>query len=143
MENQKEEKAALDQQEINDIALENAKRAVGLPTDDNEIDKDFKNNPNIITEDGFRHCMLNFGVNYAGNVFQFKNEMLLTDAEAYNAYRLLAKKMEDLNKTGLPVTLSMKIRNLDRKIICRCFTGIIYIEHDIPEIADVEEDENV
>lgn len=109
---------------------------------ENNIPKELKNDPQVLTEDGFRHCKLIFGVDYSGNIFQFKNDLLLTDAEAYNAYRLLAMKMEELNKTKIPVSLSMKVRNLDRKIVCRCYTGIVYIEHDIPEIADIEEDEN-
>lgn len=112
---------ALDQQEVNS--------------------SNYTNDPYTKDADGFRHCILNFAVDYSGNIHRFDAEILLTDQEAYAAYRLLANKMQELLKTGGPVTLSMKIRTVDKKIICRCFSGIVFIEHDIPELNEVAEDE--
>ncbi len=137
------EKVVLVQQEINELARQadrNAKEALGL--NDSNSKKEEKNNPEILTPDGYRHCKLILGVEYASGIYQFTTDLLLTDAEAYSAYRLLAMKMEELTTTKLPVSLSMKVRNADRKVVCRCYTGIVFMEHDIPEIADIEEDED-
>ncbi len=139
MENQREVKVALDQQEMRKELIANSNKRLGKDTPEEEI----KNDPTVLTPDGYRHCKLNIGVMYANNVFQFKNDLLLTDAEAYNAYRLMTTKIEQLANTGYPVSFSMKARNLDRKIVCRCYSCVVYIEHDIPEIADVTEDEDV
>lgn len=132
----------MDQQEVNNIAINNANTALGVQNKQKQT-FDIKNNPDIVDESGYRHCKINFGVDYSGNVFQFKNDILLTDAEAYAAYRLLAFKMEQLSTTGQPISFSMKVRNLDKKIVCRSFSRVVYIEHDIPELADVTEDEDV
>ena len=86
---------------------------------------------------------MNIGVVYGSSVLQFKNDLLLTDAEAYSAYRLLTTKIEVLSNTVIPISFSMKARNIDRNVVCRCYTGVVFIEHDIPEIVDITEDEDV
>ncbi len=78
---------------------------------------------------------------YGTTPYQFKITTLLTDQEAYLTNNELAKAMYNLATMGQS-SFSIKLRGQDGKIVSRVFTGVVYIEHDIPVFKDVAEDEN-
>ena len=78
---------------------------------------------------------------YGTTPYQFKITTLLTDQEAYMTSNELAKAMYNLATMGQS-SFSIKLRGQDGRIVSRVFTGVVYMEHDIPVFKDVAEDEN-
>ena len=95
--------------------------------------------------DGFEDCTLYHVdvLSWFGNQpYQFKIETLLSDAEAMAAGRTLNKVLFELGR-GTASSFSISLRGKDGRNVSRAFTGVVYLEHDIPEFREVAEDESV
>ena len=95
--------------------------------------------------EGFEDCELyNIDIMcwYGTSPYQFKIEALLNNAEAYETRKTLDTKMYELGR-GTSSSFSITLRGKDGRAVSRAFTGVVYMEHDIPPFKEVAEDENV
>ena len=79
---------------------------------------------------------------FGGTPYQFKITTLLNDQEACAAYNRMAEIMYNIAKNN-HTSFSIKLRGADGRIISRVFTGVVFLEHDIPMFKEVAEDETV
>lgn len=70
---------------------------------------------------------------------QLQLKVLCNDLEAYRLGKNLSNKIESL-ANNQSVGLSMSCRNEEGKIIFHGISGIVAIEHDIPEFFLVDEE---
>lgn len=78
-----------------------------------------------------------FTVLYAGSVNQIQLEVYFTPEEAYKAFNILNKKIEELVRINSPVSTSLICRNKEGEIIRHGITGIVGIQHNIPQFSEV------
>lgn len=78
-----------------------------------------------------------FTVLYAGSLNQIKLEVYFTPEEAFNAFKLLNKKIEELVRLNTSVALSLVCRNKEGEIIRHGISGIVGIQHNIPQFSEV------
>lgn len=81
-----------------------------------------------------------FTVVYAGCVNQVQMEAYLTPEEAHNAHKLLNSKIGDLVKSNSSISLSFIRRNADGEIVTSGLTGVVGIQHNIPQFVEVFEE---
>lgn len=74
-----------------------------------------------------------------GNLNQLQLKVLCNDIEAYRLSKNLSEKIEKL-AMNQSVGLSMSCRNENGKIVFHGISGIVSIEHDIPEFLLVDEE---
>ena len=78
-----------------------------------------------------------FTVLYAGNLNQIKLEVYFTPEEAYKAFHILNKKIEELVRVNNAVAMSLVCRNKEGEIIRHGISGIVGIQHNIPQFSEV------
>ena len=79
---------------------------------------------------------------FGGTPYQFKITTLLNDQEACAAYNRMSEIIYNIAKNN-HTSFSIKLRGADGRIISRVFTGVVFLEHDIPMFKEVAEDETV
>lgn len=77
-----------------------------------------------------------FTVLYAGSVNQIQMEVYFTPDEAFKAFDVLNKKIEEMVRINSSVSLSLVCRNKEGKIIRHGITGIVGIQHNIPKFTE-------
>lgn len=77
-----------------------------------------------------------FTVLYAGSVNQIQMEVYFTPEEAFNAFALLNKKIEEMVRLNTSISMSLVCRNKDGEIIRHGITGIVGIQHNIPKFTE-------
>lgn len=78
---------------------------------------------------------------YGNSLNQLKLEVYFNNEEANSAFTILNKKIFELTQMNSPVSLSLVSRNADGDVIRRGVSGIVGIEHNIPQFTEVLEDE--
>lgn len=81
-----------------------------------------------------------FTLLHAGSLNQLKLEVYFTPEEAYKSFILLNKKIEELVRTNSSIALSLVARNSENIVIRHGITGIVGIEHNIPQFSEVLEE---
>ena len=73
---------------------------------------------------------------YGGNINQIQLEVYFSPEEAYSAYNVLNKKIEELVRVNSPVSMSLVCRNRDGEIIRHGVSGIVGIQHNVPKFME-------
>lgn len=81
-----------------------------------------------------------FTLLHAGSLNQLQLEVFFTNEEAYRAFNLLNKKIEELVRINSSVALSLVARNNKGEVIRHGISGIVCIEHNIPQFSEVLEE---
>lgn len=81
-----------------------------------------------------------FTINYGHEITQMKLETWFTPTEAMRCFSTLSEKIVQLVKTGGPIAMSLITMNKERKPLYHGITGIVAIEHNIPQMEIVDED---
>lgn len=78
-----------------------------------------------------------FTIVQANSLNQIKLEVYFTDDEAYRAFKLLNNKIDELVTTKKPISISFTSRNVDGVVVRHGITGIVCMEHNIPQFREV------
>lgn len=78
-------------------------------------------------------------INYGHEISQMKIDTWYTITEAMNCFATLRKKIVNLVERGGPINMSLITMTKERKPIYYGITGIVAINHDIPEMELVDE----
>lgn len=81
-----------------------------------------------------------FTLLHAGSLNQLQLDVYFTNEEAYKAFQLLNKKIDELVRTNSSIALSLVARNKDGEVIRHGISGIVGIEHNIPQFSEVLEE---
>lgn len=81
-----------------------------------------------------------FTLLHAGSLNQLQLEVFFTNDEAYKAFNLLNKKIDELVRTNSSIALSLVARNKDGEVIRHGISGIVGVEHNIPQFSEVLEE---
>lgn len=92
-------------------------------------------------EEEYKKYDIIFTLLLGNSLNQLKLEVYLTDEEANSAFNLLNKKIMELVRVNNPISLSLVSRNGSGDVVRRGISGIVGIEHNIPQFSEVFEDE--
>lgn len=92
----------------------------------------------ILEEDFVQYNVYNiiFTVLFGGSVNQIQLEVYFTPEEAYKAFIILNKKIEELVRVNSPIAMSLVCRNKDGEVIRHAISGIVGIQHNIPQFTE-------
>ena len=77
-----------------------------------------------------------FTVLYAGSVNQIQMEVYFTPEEAFNAFALLNKKIEEMVRINTSISMSLVCRNKEGEIIRHGISGVVGIQHNVPKFME-------
>lgn len=81
-----------------------------------------------------------FTLLHAGSLNQLQLEVYFTNEEAHRAFQLLNNKIGELVRTNSSVALSLVARNKEGEVIRHGISGIVGVEHNIPQFSEVLEE---
>lgn len=81
-----------------------------------------------------------FTLLHSGSLNQLQLECHFTNEEAYKAFKLLNDKIGELVRTNSSIAMSLVARNKEHEVIRHGISGIVGIEHNIPQFQDVLEE---
>lgn len=81
-----------------------------------------------------------FTINYGHEITQLKIATWYTATEAMRCFATLSEKIIQLVKTGGPISMSLVTMTEKRTPLYYGITGIVAIEHNIPQMEIVDED---
>ena len=73
---------------------------------------------------------------YGSSVNQIHLEVYFTPDEAYLAYNVLNKKIEELVRINSSISLSLVCRNKDNEIVRHGVSGVVGIQHNVPKFME-------
>lgn len=79
---------------------------------------------------------------HGSSLNQLPMEVYFTDEEARRAFEVLNRKIEELCKFNSSVALSLICRTEEGTIVRKALTGIVGLEHNIPQFVEVLDDED-
>ena len=91
-------------------------------------------------EISYNKYIIIFTLLHAGSLNQLQLECYFTNEEAYKAFHIINEKIGELVRTNSSVAMSLVARNKEREVIRHGISGIVGIEHNIPQFQDVLEE---
>ena len=73
---------------------------------------------------------------YGSSINQIHLEVYFTPDEAYTAFNVLNKKIEELVRVNSPISLSLVCRNKEGEIIRHGVSGVVGIQHNVPKFME-------
>lgn len=97
------------------------------------------NEEELIEDVQYNRYDIIFTLLYGSAVNQLKLEVYFTPEEAFKAFQVVNKKIEELVKLNSPISMSLVCRNSDGEVIRHGISGIVGIQHNIPQFLEVME----
>lgn len=89
----------------------------------------------------YHKYLIIFTLLHGGSLNQLKMEVYYTPEEAYESYKYLNGKIVQLVNTNSSIALSLVCRNSEGDVVHHGISGIVGIEHNIPQFKEVFDEE--